>query len=60
MTPLAAYIDRVQSEVQQGPVAQMTPAEIQAFLAEIRRGDQVLEELLSAEGKNSCPILESR
>lgn len=57
MSLLKDYMSRIQSELPQGPATRLTPAEMQEFLAEIRRGDQVLEALLSAEDKNSCPTL---
>ncbi len=59
MPLLNAYVARVQSEVQQGPVTRMTAAEAESFLAAIRRGDQVLEALLSVSDKSSYPIAES-
>lgn len=55
MSLLNAFIMRQQSELLQGPATRMTAAEIEVFLSEIRQGDQVLEALLSAAGKNSCP-----
>lgn len=41
------------AEPSQGPAQIMTLAEIEGFLAEIRLGDQLLDQLLSADGVHS-------
>ena len=42
MSLLVDYMFRVQSESRQGPVTRLSAAEVEEFLAEIRRGDQLL------------------
>jgi hypothetical protein len=53
MSLLDDYILRAQREPPQGPVTRMTTAEIEEFLAEIRRGDQLLEQLLAGDDAHS-------